>query len=74
MEKVAYEFAKGESELVKARLSEFNGRIRADLRIFFKNGDGEWLPTKRGINFPLNLVEEMKEAIARIDEESRNLK
>jgi len=67
MDKVAYEFEKGETELVRARVSEFKGQTRADLRIFFKGEKGDWLPTKRGISFPLDQVAEMKTAINEIE-------
>lgn len=72
MDKVAFEFEKGDKEMVRARISEFSGQTRADLRIFFKTDEGEWYPTKRGISFPLSLVGKMKEAINKLEEESRN--
>ena len=71
MEKVAFEFEKGDKEMIRARISEFSGQTRADLRIFFKTENGEWYPTKRGISFPVDLMGKMKEAISKLEEESR---
>ena len=72
MDKIAYEFEKGETELVRARVSEFKGQTRADLRVFFKGEKGDWLPTKRGISFSLDQVAEMKTAISEIEKISQN--
>lgn len=71
MDNVAYEFARGEDEMIRASVSEYKGTIRADLRIFFKGEKGDWIPTKRGINFPLDQVKQMKTAIDEIEKVSQ---
>ena len=30
---------------------------KLDIRIFFQNFEGTWLPTKKGVSFPMNLKE-----------------
>lgn len=70
MEKLAFEFEKSETEVIRAQISDFTGQTRADLRVFFKTDKGEWRPTKRGINMPLSLIGKMKEAIVQLEKES----
>ncbi len=68
MEEVAYEFDKGNEEVVRATVSEFAGKRRADLRIYFKSEDGAWHPTKRGVSLTIDMVEELQAAVAKLVE------
>ena len=68
MEEVAYEFDKGNEEVVRATVSEFAGKRRADLRIYFKGNDGDWHPTKRGVSLNIDMVEELQAAVAKLVE------
>ena len=68
MEKVAYEFDKGNEEVVRATVSEFAGKRRADLRIYFKGNDGKWHPTKRGVSLTIDMVEELQAAVNKLAE------
>ena len=68
MEEVAYEFDKGNEEVVRATVSEFAGKRRADLRIYFRSEDGVWHPTKRGVSLTIDMVEELQAAVAKLVE------
>jgi len=68
MEKVAYEFDKGNEEVVRATVSEFAGKRRADLRIYFKGRNGDWHPTKRGVSLTIDMVEELQAAVNKLAE------
>jgi hypothetical protein len=68
MEKVVYEFDKGNQEVVRASVSDFTGKKRADLRIYFQTGDGAWHPTKRGVSLTVDMVEELQKAVAKLAE------
>lgn len=68
MEKVAYEFDKGNQEIVRASVSEFAGKRRADLRIYFQTQDGAWHPTKRGLSITTDMVGELKKAVGKLVE------
>ncbi len=68
MEEVAYEFDKGNEEVVRASVSEFAGKRRADLRIYFKGSDGDWHPTKRGVSLTIDMVEELQAAVTKLAE------
>ncbi len=67
MEKVAYEFEKGNDEVVRARVCDFGGKQRADLRIYFQGKDGDWHPTKRGISVSTDMVSQLRQAIDKLE-------
>ena len=68
MEKVAYEFEKGNQEIVRASVSDFAGKRRADLRVFFQTEDGVWHPTKRGVSLTVDMIEELQKAVDKLAE------
>lgn len=68
MEKVTYEFEKGNDEVVRARVCDFGGHKRADIRVFFQGKDGDWHPTKKGISISTELVGDLKLAITKLEE------
>jgi hypothetical protein len=47
------------TEVVRVSVSEYKGRKYVDLRIYFKNAEGEWAPTKKGVTVQPDKVEEM---------------
>jgi len=70
---VAHEFSRGKdrqgrSEVIRAALVEFRGRLRLDLRTFFQATDGSWLPTTRGIAVPLESLGELEHAVRKLGE------
>lgn len=67
-----YEFEKSPEEKIIAEVSEFKGRHLIDIRTFYQ-ADGEWRPTKKGINIPLEKLPELEAAVDKIKEASANL-
>lgn len=67
-----YEFEKSPEEKIIADVSEFKGKHLIDIRTFYQ-ADGEWRPTKKGINIPLEKLSELEIAINKIKEASANL-
>jgi len=65
-EKIVAEFAKNDRETVKLRLSVFRGKEYVDLRLYIKGADGEEIPTKKGVNLPIEKIPELKKAIAKL--------
>lgn len=54
------EIDKGKDKII-VTVKEFKGKQYVDIRTFFENDDGEWIPTKKGISFtPENLDEAIK--------------
>lgn len=67
-----YEFQKSEEEKIIADVSEFKGRHLIDIRTFYQ-ADGEWRPTKKGINIPLEKLSELETTLEKIKEAAANI-
>lgn len=66
-EEVLYQFDKNEREVVKLRKSTFKGKEYVDLRLYVRSeGGGEDIPTKKGVNLPVEKIVELKKAIAKL--------
>jgi Transcriptional Coactivator p15 (PC4) len=53
------EFRKNTVELVKVSWEKYKGSRFIDIRAYFQNKDGEWLPTKKGIAIPKDKLESL---------------
>ena len=60
---------KGLGNRVHVRLSRFKERDYLDIRNFYETEDGEWKPTRKGIAVPVELYDELVEAIAAAKDE-----
>lgn len=68
--RIVYQFARGATESICCSLKEFKQRQYIDLRIFFKNENGnDWFPTKKGITLGFQLLPELKKAIETLETE-----
>lgn len=66
-EEIIYQFEKNEREVVKLRKSVFKGKEYVDLRLYVHaEGGGEDIPTKKGVNLPIDKIPELKKAIAKL--------
>jgi len=66
-EEILYQFDKNEREVVKLRKSVFKDKHYIDLRLYVKGMEGqEDIPTKKGVNIPAELVDELKKALAKL--------
>jgi hypothetical protein len=65
-EKIIYQFEKNERETVKLRTSVFKGKEYVDLRLYIKGPDGDEIPTKKGVNLPIEKISELKKAISKL--------
>lgn len=57
------EIEKNPTERIKITISEFKKRKYVDIRTFFLNDDMEWMPTKKGVTIPPDLVDLVIEAL-----------
>ena len=57
---------KNSAEEVRVSLSTFKGREYADLRVYFKGGDGEMRPSKRGLTLCTALLPDLETAILKL--------
>ena len=54
---------KSETERIRVARSEFKGKDLVDVRTYFEASDGEWRPTKKGINISYEKLQEVKKAL-----------
>ncbi len=54
------EIQKGNDKII-VTVKDFKGKQYIDVRTYFENDEGNWIPTKKGISFtPENLAEAIK--------------
>jgi hypothetical protein len=70
-DKVVKVIQKNNNEQVRVGVSEFKGSIYVYVRIYFKNTEGDYLPTKKGINIPLSKYEQLVEMIKQLSKHKR---
>jgi len=56
------ELQKGKDKIIIA-LKEFKGKEYVDIRTHFENDDGDWIPTKKGVTFSPESLDEMIEIL-----------
>ena len=69
---IVYEFAKNVTEQVRASITTFKGKRYADLRVYFKADDGKYYPTKKGVNVPLDLLDELDKAVEQLQQAAKH--
>ena len=58
---------KKETERVRVAISEFQERKYIDIRTYYQNQEGEWKPTQKGVTLPPDKLEELKEALNKLE-------
>ena len=53
------EIQKNATERIRVSVSEYKGYTYLDLRIFFENDSGEWMPTKKGVTISKDNIESL---------------
>ena len=51
------EIQKGKDKII-VTVKEFKGKQYIDMRTYFENQEGEWIPTKKGISLTLDNLDE----------------
>jgi hypothetical protein len=64
MDTLIVEFPKNAVEKVRLALRDYKGKQLIDLRIYYQDDAGEWLPTKKGIALTVDQWPEFREALA----------
>lgn len=65
------EFEKNSKEVFRISISEFKGRNFLDIRVWYRNADGEFAPGKKGVAIPADKFDEFKEILLRSEEKIR---
>lgn len=61
-----YELERSQTERLIIEDSEFKGHELVSLRIYFLSKEEEWLPTKKGVTFRRDQLEEVIGALTKI--------
>jgi hypothetical protein len=61
-----YEFDRSPTEKLIIEESEFKGHQLVSLRIYFLSGEDEWLPTKKGVTFKREQLQDIIDALQQI--------
>jgi len=59
---------RGISGRIHVRLSRFRDKDYLDIRNFYEGEDGAWLPTKKGVAVPVELYDELMDALGKAKE------
>ena len=51
------------SERIYVTKNEFKGKTLVHIRVYFQNDSGEWTPTKKGVTFPIEKLDDIIEAL-----------
>ena len=64
-----FELERSETERLIVESSEFKGRELVSLRIYFLSKEEEWLPTKKGVTFRRDQLDEVLGFLQQIKDE-----
>jgi len=68
--KTVSEFAKNPVELIRLTLTEFKGKRYIDFRLYYDASETEtpdWRPSKKGLCLSVDLLDDLKEAIDKVE-------
>jgi len=64
-----FELERSETEKLIVENSEYKGHELVSLRIYFLSKENEWLPTKKGVTFRRDQLDEVIEFLGKIKNE-----
>lgn len=59
---------KNKSEIIRVSIDEYKGEKLINIRVFYKDKDGNWAPTKKGIAIRLEVFPKLKEVLDEVEE------
>ena len=69
MEKeLVHQFKNHEDDEVRISIGNYKDKTYVDLRLFFKDKQGEFAPTKKGLTVPAELISELAKGIEKAAE------
>jgi len=66
-----FELEKNPTEIIVIEDTEFKGRQLVQLRIHFLADEDKWLPTKKGVSFRRDQLDEVIDALTKIRNEEK---
>jgi hypothetical protein len=67
-EKVVAEFVKNQREHVRAIIKTWNGRELFDLRVYYQDPTGKWVPGTKGLCLQAAALPELKAAVLALEQ------
>lgn len=64
-----FELERSETEKLVMESSEYKGHDLVSLRIYFLSKENEWLPTKKGVTFRRDQLDDVLAALSKIRDE-----
>lgn len=61
--KIGKDIEKNQTDIIRISLNEFKGIEYVDIRLYFKNDSGDYLPTKKGVTFNPEVIDEVIEGL-----------
>lgn len=61
--KLIHSFPRNPLEEIRASITEFKRRQYVDIRVYYKDDAGDFLPTKKGITIGIDLLDDLEAAI-----------
>lgn len=58
-----FSFSKNSAEVVRASLTTFKGHRLADVRVWAQRGNGEYVPTRKGLSISVTLLDDLAAAV-----------
>lgn len=59
---------KNKSEIIRVTIDEYKGEKLINIRVFFKDKDGNWSPTKKGIAIRIEMFPKLKKVLDEVEE------
>jgi len=72
--KLLASISRSATEEIHVQINEYKGKKYLDMRVYYTTDDGlNWSPTKKGVTFPPEKLEEVKKAIEEAQKEFEEL-
>lgn len=59
---------KNKSEIIRVSIDEYRGEKLVNIRVFYKDKEGNWAPSKKGIAIRLEIFPQLKKVLDEIEE------
>ncbi len=65
---------KNKSEIIRVSIDEYRGEKLVNIRVFYKDKDGNWAPTKKGIAIRLEIFPQLKKILDEVEDVINDVK
>ena len=65
------EIPKNSQEIIKLSITEFKGKPYGDLRVYYRDDNDEWRPTRKGLTLAPDLIPEVRAGIEELEQAMR---